>query len=118
MATIKASTAVENTLPKNARSQSCSAANVNSSVAVIKRTAPIRAKAAVRLAAPRQKNVQLPGMRIKAPKRKKKTRARAMTGSSPFKECLWTRQGPGSKIMKTWLQSQEKPRLKAPIWVC
>ena len=59
-----------------------------------------------------------PGIRIKAPKRKKKTRARAATGPSPFKECLWTRQGPGSNIMKTWLQSREKPRLKAPIWVC
>ena len=34
------------------------------------------------------KKVQPPGMRIKAPKRKKKTRARAVTGPSPFKECL------------------------------
>ena len=57
-------------------------------------------------------------MRIKAPKRKKKIRARAVTGPSPSKECLWTRHKPGSKIMKTWLQSWEKPRLEAPIWVC
>ena len=84
--------------------------------AVIRRTAPKGAKVADRPAVPKQKKVQPPGMRIKAPKRK--TRARAETGPSPYKECLWTRQGPGSKIMKTWLQSQEKPRLKAPIWVC
>ena len=50
-------------------------------VAVIRRTAPIRARAAIRLAVPKQKKVQPPGMRIKAPKRKKKTRARAEIGS-------------------------------------
>ena len=116
-ATINASTAVENTLPKNARSQNCSAANVNSSVAVVRRTVPVGAKAAVRLTAPRQKKAQPPGMRLKAPKRKK-TRARAMIGPSLFKECLWTRQGPGSRIMNPWLQSWKKPRLEAPIWVC
>ena len=113
-----ASTAAENTSPKNVRSQSCSMANASSSEAVTKRTAPEGAKAANRLAAPRQKKVQPPGMRLKALKTKRKTRARVVTGPSPYKECLWTRQGPGSKIMKTWLQSQEKPRLKAPIWVC
>ena len=91
---------------------------VNSSVAVIRRTAPVGAKVAIRPAAPRQKKVQPPGMRIKVPKRKKRIRARAVIGPSPFKECLWMRQGPGSKIMKTWLQSREKSRLKAPIWVC
>ena len=117
-AIVNASTAAENTSPKNARSQSCSAANASSSAVVIRRTAPKGAKAAVRPTAPRQKRAQPPGMRIKAPKRKKKTRARAVIGPSPSKECLWTRQGPSSKIMKTWLQSQEKPRLKAPIWVC
>ena len=77
--------------------------NASSSVVVIKRTAPEGAKAAVRLAAPRQKKVRPPGMRIKAPKKKKKTRARAEIGPSPFKECLWMRQGPGSRIMKSWL---------------
>ena len=118
VAIVNASTAVENTSPKNARSQSCSAANVNSSVVVIRRTAPIGAKVAVRLAAPRWKKAPPPGMRLKALKTKRKTRARAMIGPSSFKECLWMRQGPGSRIMKTWLQSQEKPRLKAPIWVC
>ena len=106
---------------------------VNSSVAVIRRTAPVGAKVAIRPAAPRQKKAQPPGIRIKAPrqkkaqppgirikapKRKRKTGARAMTGPSPFKECIWMRQGPDSRITKTWLQSQEKPRLKAPIWVC
>ena len=70
---------------------------------VIRRTALEGAKAAIRLTAPRQKKVQPPGMRIKAPKTKKKTRARAVIGPSPSKECLWTRQGHGSKIMKTWL---------------
>ena len=118
VAIVNASTVVENTLPKNARNQSCSAANASSSVAVIRRTAPEGAKAAVRLTAPRQKKVQPPGMRIKAPKRKKKARARAVIGPSPSKECLWMRHKPGSKIMKTWLQSWEKPRLEAPIWVC
>ena len=118
VAIINASTATENTSPKNARSQSCSVANVNSLAAVIRRTAPIRAKAAVRPTVPRQKKAQPPEMRIKAPKRKKKIRARAMIGPSPFKECLWMRQGPGSRIIKTWLRSWEKPRLEAPIWVC
>ena len=118
VAIINASTAAENTLPKNVRSQSYSAANANSSAVVIRRTAPVGPKAAIRPAAPRQKRVQPPGMRIKAPKRKKKTRARAMIGPSPFRKCLWTRQGPGSRIMKTWLRSREKPRLKAPTWVC
>ena len=113
-----ASTVAENTSPKSVRSQSCSAVNVNSLVAVIRRTAPIGVKAAVRLAVPRQKKVQPPGIRIKAPKRKKKTRARAETDPSPYKECLWTRHEPGSRIMKTWLQSWKKPRLKAPIWMC
>ena len=60
-------------------------------MAVIRKTAPKGAKAAIRLAAPRQKKVQPPGMRLKAPKIKKKTRARAKTGPSPSKECLWTR---------------------------
>ena len=101
-----------------ARNQSCTAANANSSAVVTRRTAPIRVRVAIRLAALRPKKAQPPGMRIKAPKRKKKTRARARTGPSPYKECLWTRQGPGSRTMKPWLQSQEKPRLKAPIWVC
>ena len=113
-----ASTVAENTSPKNVRSQSCSAVSASSLVAVIRRTASKGAKAAVRLAAPRQKKAQPPGMRIKAPKRKKKTRARAVIGPSPYKECLWTRQGPGSKVTKTWLRSQEKPRLEAPISVC
>ena len=84
-AIVNASTAAENTSPKNARSQSCSAVNASSSAAVIRRTAPKGAKVAVRLAAPKEKKVQPPGMRIKAPKRKKKTRARAETGPSPFK---------------------------------
>ena len=83
--------------PKNVRSQSCSVANASSSVAVIRRTVPVRPTA------PRQKKAQPPGMRIKAPKSKKKIRARAMTGPSPSKECLWMRQGPGSRITKTWL---------------
>ena len=74
-------------------------------VVVIRRTAPIGARAAIRLAAPKQKKVQPPGMRIKASKRKKKTRARAEIGPSPFKECLWTRHEPGSRITKPWLQS-------------
>ena len=86
-------------------------------VAVIRRTAPEGAKAAIRLIVPRQKKAQPPGMRLKALKTKRKTRARAETGPSPYKECLWTRQGPGSRIMKTWLQSREKPRLETPIWV-
>ena len=73
-AIVNASTAAENTSPKNARSQSCSAVNASSSVAVIRRTAPKGAKVAIRLAAPKEKKVQPPGMRIKAPKRKKKTR--------------------------------------------
>ena len=109
---------VTNTLPRNARSQSCSVANANSLMAVIRKTAPIGAKVAVRPAVPKQKKAQPPGIRIKAPKRKKKIRARAVIDSSPFKGCLWTRQEPGSRITKTWLQSQEKPRLEAPIWVC
>ena len=54
--------------------------------------AHVTAKAAVRPAVPRQKKAQPPEMRIKAPKRKKKIRARAMIGPSPFKECLWTRE--------------------------
>ena len=90
-ATTNASTAVEITLPKNARSQSCSAANASSSEAVIRKTAPEGAKAAVRPAAPRQKKVQPPEMRLKALKTKRKIRARAMTGPSPYKECLWMR---------------------------
>ena len=91
VAIVNASTAVENTLPKNARSQSCSVANANFLAAVIRRTAPIGAKVANRPAAPRQKKAQPPEMRIKAPKRKKKTRPRAVIGASPFKECLWMR---------------------------
>ena len=83
-----ASTVVENTLPKNARSPSCSAVNASSLAAAIRRTAPEGAKAAIRLAVPRQKKAQLPGTRIKAPKRKKKIRARAMIGPSPSKGCL------------------------------
>ena len=117
-AIVNASTAAENTLPKNVRSQSCSAANANSLVAVIRRTALVGAKAADRPTVPKQKKVQPPGMRLKAPKIKRKIRARAVIGPSPYKECLWTGQGPGSRIMKTWLRSQEKPRLEAPIWVC
>ena len=103
VAITNASTAAENTSPKNARSQSCSAVNASSLVAVIGRTAPDGAKVAIRPTVPRQKKVQPPGMRIKAPKRKKKIRARVVIGPSLFKECLWTRQGPGSKITKTWL---------------
>ena len=117
-ATTSVSTAAESTLPKNAKNQSCSTASASSSAAVIRRTAPVRARAAVRLVAPRQKKVQHPGMRLKALKIKRKTRARAETGPSPSKECLWTRNEPGSKITKPWLRSQKKPRLKAPIWVC
>ena len=86
--------------------------------AVIRRTGPEGAKVATRLAAPKLKKVQPPGMRLKAPKTRKKIRARAVIGLSTYKECLWTRQEPGSKIMRTWLQSREKPRLKAPIWIC
>ena len=71
-AIVNASTAAENTSPKNARSQSCSGANASFSAAVIRRTAPVRVKVAIRLAVPRQKRVQPPGMKIKAPKRKKK----------------------------------------------
>ena len=112
------STAVESTSPKNAKSQSCSAASTNSLAAVIRRTAPIGARAAHRPTVPRQKKAQPPGMRIKAPKRKKKTRARAEIGPSPSKECLWMRHKPGSRVTKTWLQSQEKLKSKASIWVC
>ena len=93
------STAAESTLPKNAKNQSCSTASASSSAAVIRRTAPVRARAAVRLVAPRQKKVQHPGMRLKAPKIKKKTRARAKTGPSPSKECLW--QGM-SLVQRLW----------------
>ena len=118
VAITNALTAVESTSPKNAKSQSCSAVNANSSAAVTRRTAPIEARVAVRLAAPRQKKAQPPGMRIKALETKRKTRARAVIGPSPFKECPWTRQEPGSRIMKPWLQCGKKPRLEAPIWVC
>ena len=69
-----------------------------------RRTAPTVAKAADRLTVPRRKKkVQPPGMRIKASKRKKKIRARAVIGPSPFKECSWMKQELGSRIMKTWL---------------
>ena len=88
VAITNASTVVESTSPKNARSQSCNVANASSLEAVIRRTAPEGAKAAIRLAVPKQRKVQPPGMRIKASKRKKKTRARAVTGPSPYKECL------------------------------
>ena len=54
---VNASTVVENTSPKNVRSQSCSAASASFSAVVIRKTAPKGAKAAVRLAAPRQKKV-------------------------------------------------------------
>ena len=83
-----ASTVAENTSPKNARSQSCSAASASSLEVVIRRTAPEEAKAAVRLTVPKQKKVQPPGMRLKALKIRKKTRARAVIGPSPFKKCL------------------------------
>ena len=72
VAITNASTAAESTLPKNTRSQSCSAANVNSLAAVKRRTAPIGAKAAIRHTVPKQKKAQPPGIRIKASKRKKK----------------------------------------------
>ena len=88
VATINASTAAENTSPKNARSPSCSAANASSLAAVIRRTALKGAKVAIRLTAPRQKKVQPPGIRLKALKTKRKIRARAVIGPSPFKECL------------------------------
>ena len=103
VAITNASTVVENTSPKNVRSQSCSVVNASSSVVVTRKTVPEGAKVAIRLAAPRQKKAQPPGMRIKASKKKKKTRTRAVIGLSSFRECLWTRQGPGSKITKTWL---------------
>ena len=60
--------------------------SANSLAAVIRRTAPIEARVAIRLAVPRPKKAQSPGMRLKAPKIKRKTRARAETGPSPFKE--------------------------------
>ena len=118
VAITNASTAAESTLPKNTRSQSCSAANVNSLAAVKRRTAPIGAKVAIRHTVPKQKKAQPPGMRIKASKRKKKIRARAVIDPSPYKECPWTKQELGSRIMKPWLQSWEKPKSRAPIWVC
>ena len=96
-ATTNASTAVEIASPRNVRSQSCSAVNVNSLAAVIRRTAPIRARAATRPAVPRQKKVQPPGMRLKVLKTKRKTRARAVIGPSPYKEYLWTKQELGSR---------------------
>ena len=98
-----AALAVENTSPKNVRSQSCSAVNVNSLAAVIRRTAPIGERAAIRLAGPRQKKAQPPGMRLKAPKTKRKTKARTKTGPSPYKECLWMKQELDSRIMKPLL---------------
>ena len=79
-ATTNASTVAEITSPKNARSQSCSAANASSLEAVIRKTAPDGAKVAIRPAAPRQKKAQPPGMRLKAPKTKRKIRARAVSG--------------------------------------
>ena len=103
VATTNASTVVENTSPKNVRSQSYSAVNVNSLAAVIRRTAPVEERAAIRLAAPRQKKAQPPGMRLKAPKTKRKTKARTETGPSPYKECLWMKQELGSRIMKSLL---------------
>ena len=116
-ATTSASIAEVNTLQKNAKNQSCSAANANSSAVVTRRTAPIKARVAVRLTVPRQKKAQPPGMRLKALKRKK-TRARAVIGPSPYKECPWMKQELDSRIMKSWLQSWEKPKSEAPIWVC
>ena len=118
VATISASTAAETTLPKNARSPCYSVANASSLAEDTKRTVLAVAKVAIRLAAPRKKKAQPPGMRIKASKRKKKTRARVMIGPSPSKECSWTKQELDSRIMKPWLQSQEKPNSEAPIWVC
>ena len=56
----------------------------NVSTVVIRRTAPIGARVAVRLAASRQKKVQPPGTRLKAPKTKRKTRARAEIGPSSY----------------------------------
>ena len=75
-ATTSASIVGKNTLQKNTRNQSCSAANANSLAAIIRRTAPIRARAAVKLAAPRQKKVQPSGMRIKAPKKEKEDKGK------------------------------------------
>ena len=103
VAITNASTVVENTSPKNVRSQSCSVANASSSVVVTRKTVPEGAKAAIRLAAPRQKKAQPPGMRLKAPKTKRKTKARTETGPSSYKECLWMKQELGSRIMKSLL---------------
>ena len=86
-ATTSASTVVEMTLPKKARNPCCDAANASSLAEDIRRIVPAMAKVVDRYKVPRKKKKsQSPEMRIKAPKGKKKTRARAETGPSPFKE--------------------------------
>ena len=86
-ATTSVLTVVEITSPNNVRNSHYSVVNASSLVKDIKRIAPTTEKVVDRHKVPRKKKKPPPPeMRIKAPKRKTRIRARTETGPSSYKE--------------------------------